>query len=40
MRISDPDVNFRPKIELQAFYNFVPLEISPTHLSNYVSGRG
>jgi hypothetical protein len=40
MRILYPYVNFGPKIELRAFYNFVPLKISPTHLSNYVSGRG
>jgi hypothetical protein len=33
-------VNFGPKIEFQAFYNFGSPETSPTHLSNYVSGRG
>jgi hypothetical protein len=33
-------VNFRPKFEFHAFYNFGPPEMSPTHLTNNVSCRG
>jgi hypothetical protein len=33
-------VNFGPKIEFLAFYNFGLSEMSPTRLSNYAPGRG